>query len=140
MTMKITAALLRAKYACEIQVRQFEALFPNGVEITSDLCVLHADSFDWGWAAKNLLPPDKYADYKAKTVPRYADYEVKVAALFADYRVKVAQIYADCKTKFAFLWADHKVDALWAGCKAEITPLWADYKAKAAGLFASLAE
>ena len=94
MTMKITAAVLRAKDACETQVRRFEALFPNGVEITSELCVQHAGSFDWSWAAKNLLPPGKYADYKAKHAPLYADYEAKRAPLLADYEAKAAALFA----------------------------------------------
>ena len=86
--MKITAALLQEKDACEIQVRRFEDLFPNGAEITSELCVKHARDFDWSWAAKNLLSPDKYADYKDKRAPLLADYGAKRAALYADYEAK----------------------------------------------------
>ena len=118
--MKITAALLQEKDACEIQVRRFEDLFPNGVEITQELCVQHARSFDWNWAAENLLSPDKYADYEAKAAALYADYEAKTAALYADYEAKTAALYADYGGKLA--------------------PFDAAYKAKVAALFASLAE
>ena len=118
--MKITADALRAKDACEAQVCRFEDLFPNGVEITSELCVQHACSFDWNWAAENLLPPGKYADYEAKYAPLWADYEAKTAPIFAAYKVKYGTLDADYKAK----------------CGA----IWADYKAKIAVLFASLAE
>ena len=94
MTMKITAAELRAKHACEVQVRQFEALFPNGVEITSELCVQHACSFDWSWAAKNFLPPGKYADYELKHAWLWADCRAEHAALYADYEAKIAALFA----------------------------------------------
>ena len=93
--MKITATILRAKDACETQVRRFEALFPNGVEITSELCVLHADSFDWDWAAEYLLPLDKYADYRANVSALYDDYEAKCAPLRADYQAKLVPLLAD---------------------------------------------
>ena len=103
--MKITAALLQEKDACEIQVRRFEDLFPNGVEITQELCVQHARSFDWNWAAENLLSPDKYADYEAKAAALYADYEAKTAALYADYGGKLAPFDAAYKAKVAALFA-----------------------------------
>ena len=54
--MKITVKLLKAKGACAEQVAIFKTLFPNGVEPTEELCLAHAQTFGWDWAAANLLP------------------------------------------------------------------------------------
>ena len=54
--MKITARLLKFKGACKEQVEKFKELFPDGVEVTESLCVIHAQDFNWDWAAYNLLP------------------------------------------------------------------------------------
>jgi hypothetical protein len=61
--MKITARLLKTKGACKGQVAKFTELFPKGVEVTEALCVIHAQDFDWNWAAYNLLPPELWKVY-----------------------------------------------------------------------------
>jgi hypothetical protein len=53
--MKITADLLRSKGACEEQVLLFVELGGDDLELTEELCVRHADKFDWFWAACKLL-------------------------------------------------------------------------------------
>lgn len=118
--MRVTAELLRAKGACKSQVDLFMYIFPGGTEITRELCVEHARSFDWDWAAECLLPEKQWADYEAKH-----------AALSADYQTKCASQRANCEAKHAVPWADFK---------AERDLLLADYEAESAGLFASLAD
>ena len=116
--MRVTADLLRAKYACASQVRLFEALFPGGTEITQELCAKHARSFDWGWAAKNLLPEKQWEDYVEGRGLLMKDYVAARAPLWADYAAERTSLAA-----FA----------------ADLAPLLADYKAKSASLFGSLA-
>ena len=151
--MRVTAELLRAKHACEWQVDLFAALFPLGAEITHELCAEHARSFDWGWAAKNLLPEKQWADYVevrgllmkdyvAARVPLWADYGAKHAMLWADYGAKHTLLRADYDAKHAPLWEDYvdKRALLLADYDAKHAPLLAGYIAKCASLFVSLAD
>ena len=103
--MRVTAELLRAKYACGSQVVLFESLFPEGVEITQELCVKHARDFDWSWAAKNLLPEKQREDYVEGRAPLLADYKAKRASLDADYKAKLGPLLADYEAKAAALFA-----------------------------------
>ena len=105
--MRVTADLLRAKYACASQVRLFEALFPGGTEITQELCAKHARSFDWGWAAKNLLPEKQWEDYVEGRGLLMKDYVAARAPLWADYAAKHAVLWADYEAKRAPLLADY---------------------------------
>ncbi len=50
----ITLAQLKAVGSCD-QIDEFERLFGTEVEVTEDLCVEHADIFDWDLAAENFL-------------------------------------------------------------------------------------
>ena len=52
---KITYELLCAFGACKSQADTFKTLFPNGVEVTEELCREHAHTFVWRWAVRNLL-------------------------------------------------------------------------------------
>lgn len=76
---KITANELRKAKACAKQVEKFEHLFPDGVVPTVELCKEHADSFDWDWAAQNLLSPKGLAQYEAATAQVRAQYEAATA-------------------------------------------------------------
>ena len=78
----ITAELLESKKACVDQVDLFRSLWPNGVTPTRELCIEHADRFDWHWAAKNLLSEDGYKAYD----------EAKASALKA-YKEAIATIW-----------------------------------------------
>ena len=70
---KITANELRKAKACDEQVEAFEHLFPEGVVPTVELCKEHADSFDWNWAACNLLSPIGRAQYDAARAQAWAE-------------------------------------------------------------------
>ena len=41
--------------ACEEQVKLFQELFGDSVEVTPELCATYAGQFDWDWAAQRLL-------------------------------------------------------------------------------------
>ena len=79
--MKITVKLLKSKGACAEQVDKFAALFPDGVEPTKALCFAHAQTFDWRWAAENLLPaPAREAYDKARAPAERAYNEARATA------------------------------------------------------------
>ena len=63
MSKKITLSMLRKAGACKQQLDAFEQLFPRGVEVTIALCREHVATFNWGWAAENLLSPSARAAY-----------------------------------------------------------------------------
>lgn len=54
--MKITSEMLMMLGACDEQTDRFTEAFPFGVpEVTEELCVRHADDFEWCWAVGELL-------------------------------------------------------------------------------------
>ena len=81
---KITANELRKAKACAEQVEKFEHLFPDGVVPTVELCKEHADSFDWNWAACNLLSPIGRAQYDATRAQARAQYDAATAQARAE--------------------------------------------------------
>jgi hypothetical protein len=62
---RITAELLRVLGACDEYPRRFQEKFPvteypDGVEPTPEVCVAHANDFDWSWASAAMLTPDAH--------------------------------------------------------------------------------
>lgn len=49
--------------ACYDYRDAFDVRFPNGVLVTPELCVHHADEFSWGWAVEELLSYDGQRRY-----------------------------------------------------------------------------
>jgi hypothetical protein len=52
----VTVSRLDQAGACPEYLELFKRLFPDGVELTVDVCVAHADDFQWEWACNRLLP------------------------------------------------------------------------------------
>ena len=50
MTKPITIELLKKHKACYNQVEKFKEIFGEEVIPTRELCILHAQDFDFGWA------------------------------------------------------------------------------------------
>ena len=88
--MRITSDLLRANEACKDQVELFESLFPEGTEITEDLCVKHASQFDWGWTSRNLLNKKQRESYDLATASARKAYRRAVALAGEAYDLAVA--------------------------------------------------
>lgn len=66
----VTLGLLAELGACGSQRREFENLFGNeSVEVTPELCEKHAETFDWDWAARNMLTREQFREY----IRRYGD-------------------------------------------------------------------
>jgi hypothetical protein len=67
--MKININVLQGLDACNFYLRAFARLFPqstypDGVEVTPELCVRYAEEFDWEWAADELLTEEGYRLYE----------------------------------------------------------------------------
>ena len=77
----IALAMLRAKNACDEQLREFERLFGDTpVTVTEELCVQHASRFNWDWAARNLLTAKQRKAYLAFTASTRASYAAAIAS------------------------------------------------------------
>ena len=70
--MKITKTMLKRKGACPKQLDKFIELFPKGTEVTEALCVEHAQTFDWSWAAGHLLSAPAWAEYDKACASEFA--------------------------------------------------------------------
>lgn len=57
--MFLTANAIQRLGACGEYVDRFRTLFPNGTEVTPELCVDHQGAFDWHWAAAYLMSPEE---------------------------------------------------------------------------------
>jgi len=87
-TMKISAKHLTKLKACNEQVQEFKKLFGDStVEITKELCLKHAQVFNWNWAAMNLLTKDGYEAYLAAGNSAFKAY---LAAIESDGKAYLA--------------------------------------------------
>ena len=77
--MRITPEMLKARGACESQYNLFVELFPDGVEITEELCVKHAQDFDLDWASQNLLNFSQLGTYCEAVAPHMKAYYEAIA-------------------------------------------------------------
>jgi hypothetical protein len=81
--MKITAQLLRDRGACEDQVAEFVRYFGEGpVALTDELAIRHTNTFNWGWAAQNLLPPAQAQEHYNTCVAAAIEYNRTWALAF----------------------------------------------------------
>ena len=81
---RLFAADLIGAGACSSQVETFQELFPNGgVVPTLELCLRHAGTFAWNWAAEKLLSPRGYFAYKAATAQALAAHDAATAQALA---------------------------------------------------------
>ena len=106
--MKITYEQLESLDACEDQLNLFQSLFGEEVEVTRELVITHADKFDWDWAAGNLLPRKKQAEYERVNAPAWAEYERVRAPAWAEYKRVTAQALAEYKRVTAQALAEYK--------------------------------
>ena len=123
----ITVEMLQAHGACDSQVTLFRELFGETVDVTVEVCVLHAIEFYLGWAASNLFPASIMADYEAKIAPIRADYRAKRKIIRDDNDAKRKIIDDDYDAKLKPIQDDYD---------AKLKIIRADYDAKRAPLFA----
>lgn len=83
--MFITVEMLKTADVCATARSRFEDLFPDGVEVTRELCLQHASAFDWDWAAENLLPKSAWDVYDAAVEPALDVYDAAVKSAWDAY-------------------------------------------------------
>ena len=89
----ITLRQLDAKGACQDQRDKFKEIFGSQVEVTLDLCIKHAQDFDFNWAANHLLPSTAEAEYARVRAPAWAEYERVTAPARAEYERAMASAF-----------------------------------------------
>ena len=121
--MKITVERLKRLRACKAQVARFAELFPDGVEVTEELCIQHAQDFDWRWGSRNLLSPLALAAYDNAVAPARADYDNAVARAWAraHYDNAVARAWADYEKAATQVRADYEKAGAVAFAKAAVS-------------------
>jgi hypothetical protein len=80
--MIITVKMLKSKDACFSQVKLFQDLFGDAVEVTRELCLKHASDFDFNWAAMNLLNTSARRAYEEAVASAWRAYDEAVALAF----------------------------------------------------------
>jgi hypothetical protein len=104
----ITYDTLRTAGACQEQRELFRQLFPKGTEVTEELCVRHAQDFDWEWAAENLLDYAAWKAYRAAETSAWRVYTDTMASaweVYDDTRASAETAYTDTMASaFAKAW------------------------------------
>jgi len=138
--MKITYEQLQKLRACIGQLKLFQTLFGDEVEVTRELIIEHAEKFDWDWAAGHLLSRKKYEDYEAKRQPIYEDYREKIKPIYEDYWEKRKQIDEDYWEKRKPIFEDYqaKRKQIYEDYQAKIKQIDEDCRRQCAPIFADL--
>ena len=93
--MRITAAMLREKGACEEQVKVFEAEWPDGASVTLSHCRRGVElGMDVEWAGTHLLSGTVLAAYQQATATALAAYQQAMATAGAAYQQATATALA----------------------------------------------
>lgn len=94
---KITVDQLRDVGACARQVALFSQMFGAEVCVSVELAESVAGRFEWDFAARQLLPPDAWAEYtraREEALAEYMRVEVDARAEYARAKAKAfAQLY-----------------------------------------------
>ena len=61
------------------KIEKFAELFPNGTEVTYDLCIKHPDVFSFGLPGARLLPPGGWKAYWDKVFKAKRNYKIRKA-------------------------------------------------------------
>ena len=81
--MFISKELLEKHGACKDQLDKFVELFPDGVDATRELCLAHAQTFDFTWA-HYLLSRRAWKAYDEATATARKAYNEAIAAAWYD--------------------------------------------------------
>ena len=87
--MFVTKELLEKKRACKDQLDLFNELFPEGVELTRELILEHAQMLDWDWCADRLLPTGS---------PRSSVYYLATKQAWAAFNLAIMSAYKTNET------------------------------------------
>ncbi len=82
----LTLETLKLMNACYGQALLFQELFGDSVEITPELCIKHANDFDYNWAARNLLSKTGYDKYLIEKNAAWDKYRSEKNAAWDKFR------------------------------------------------------
>lgn len=129
--MFIDMAMLNRLHACQPQRSLFMQTFPNGVEVTEELCIKYAHHFDLTWFANNHFHGnamvywskgednvwshrlDELADLEQMMDPGFNRDKFRAAAheIRREYQLEVAKLFAEAAAimdkAWCFTWTDH---------------------------------
>ncbi len=91
MAMKLTSERLIELGACEEQIEKFDEIFPEGTDVTIELAVQHANTFNWNWAAEKLLTTQALQEYERINAQALQEYERVRVPAWQEYRRVNAQ-------------------------------------------------
>lgn len=101
----LTYKRLRAAGACAGQLALFRKMFGDQVEITEALCVEHAHTFNFFWAADHLLHEPAWQAYYAARVQARQAYDDAIAPARQAYDAAIAQAEQAYYAAIAQAWA-----------------------------------
>ena len=136
----LTLATIERKGACPSARADFAQLFGASVEVTTDLCIEHASTFDWDWASAQLLRASAQAEYDRVRAPAQAEYDRVRASAQAEYDRVRAPAWAEYNRVCAQAGAEYdRVCApAWAEYNRVCAPAWAEYDRVRAAAFSRL--
>lgn len=132
--MFIDMAILYRRHACLSQRSLFMQTFPNGVEVTEELCIKYAHDFDLTWFADNYFNGDamvywskgegylwshrlnELEDLEEIMGPGCDRQEFRAAAheIRREYQMEAAKLFAEAAAimdkAWCFTWTDHYGD------------------------------
>ena len=96
--MFISKELLEKHGACKNQLDKFVELFPDGVDATRELCLAHAQTFDFTWA-QYLLPSPAWKAYNEAIAPARKAYDEIIPPTRKAYNEAIAAAWFDASQK-----------------------------------------
>jgi hypothetical protein len=128
--MRLTLAQLKEAGACSSARKRLKRVFGDAVDVTPELCQTHADEWNWGWAASNLLTVPALSDYKRAIVPALAEYKRVTAPAWDEYKRAIVPALAEYKRVTALTWDEYKrvTAPAWDEYKRVTAPALSDYK------------
>lgn len=128
---------LKSKDACQGNIDIFCTEWPDGCEANrQNLERAIVLELDMTWFATNVLPEDKFAEYRKKTDLLFTEYNEKRAPFYAEYQEKFALINDEYNEKFVLFNNEYrsKIAPTNDECDSKLAPLDAEYRAKLAPL------
>jgi hypothetical protein len=89
----ITTKLLKSRGVCSYQVRKFRELFGESAAVTVAGCRKVAGEFDWGWAARNLLPDPADKAWREATASADKAWQEARATVYKAWRESTTTVY-----------------------------------------------
>ena len=121
MITRLTADMLDQADACAFERTRFHQLYPDGVDITVDVCVEAAAEWDWNWAQKHLLNEAGQIEYQKAGQSAWDQYEKAMEP------ARIA--CATAQQKAGFVYDNAQQEAIGPNYDSDMEPVRAEYTA-----------